>query len=45
MNEQQNNSFAALMQAFNVLAQAHIVNIEGNPPPSPAPQPEQPVDK
>lgn len=44
MNEQQRNSFVALIQAFNILTQAHIVNIEGNPP-QPAPQPEQPVDK
>lgn len=38
MNQQQINSWVALMQAFNILVQAHIVNVEGASPQQ-APQP------
>ena len=37
MNEQQQRSFNAILQALNILANAHIANVQGE---QPAPQPE-----
>ena len=42
MNEQQQRSFNAILQALNIMANAHIANVQGE---QPAPQPEPPVDK
>lgn len=42
MNEQQQRSFNAILQALNILANAHIANVQGE---QAAPQPEPPGDK
>ena len=37
MNQQQINSWNAILQAFTILMQAHIVNVEGAPVSQPQP--------